>query len=303
MKNTFPLKVGIALLLSSSFSSAESPHGTTTPNSEQLALLDKIYAPADTSELNSLVQEAIKSGISEQNILEAKFIHFVDNNDDKGLAELSTSLESYSDKFSPQTSEIFTQKSDWLSIVHYTKAVAALQNNEKESFKKHITEAFWLSPEQGPVFAQYITQMRQKEIIKSFVLNKNITLNFQNEDASAPLQEVIKEGHEVLLHFWSPETPNAEEDLTALKQQTSDKKRTTLSILIGANADTIHLANKTIKIVAEDKDHLFMLESKSTPLSAQLNIPNLPFQVLISPEGKIISFGETTEKKPPNVSN
>ena len=116
----------------------------------------------DAASLNAAIETARKAGLPNQMFLEAQFIYLVNQNDQAGLADLAPTLEAQLPKYSSDDTMIFAVKEDFESIIHYTKALAALEKKDPTLFKKHITEAFWLSPAHASQFAN----VRKKETPK-----------------------------------------------------------------------------------------------------------------------------------------
>ena len=116
---------------------------TADPREAALARLFSERESAAT--LQAAIEQARKQGISEQVILEARFLFLVDRHDDEGLVALLPEFAKRRETFTPELSKIFAFKEDWLAVNEYLEALAALKKADKDAFKKHITEAFWLS--------------------------------------------------------------------------------------------------------------------------------------------------------------
>ena len=59
---------------------------------------------------------------------------------------------------------------------HQKLAIAALEKGNQEGFKKHILEAFWLSPGQGAAFAPHIERVRMKQAMKKIRVDDHLPL-------------------------------------------------------------------------------------------------------------------------------
>ena len=130
-----------------------------------------------------------KPSINPQVLLEAKFLNLVDLGNHAAIADLVPELIKHQRSFDPNHSEIFAIKDDWIAIVHYAQALEALESNDKQSFKKHITEAFLAKPLAKLTHSAHILKkLRLEEAMQStqLPLDKLIkcTTNLYNQDLS-----------------------------------------------------------------------------------------------------------------------
>ena len=93
---------------------------------------------------------------------------------------MAPELNEKRDSFDPNHSEVFALKDDWLAIIHYGQALAALEKNNKGDFKKHITEAFWLSPRQAQAFGPHIERLQLEEAMQSVKLPPHSVTKISN---------------------------------------------------------------------------------------------------------------------------
>lgn len=140
-------------------------------------IMEQLFSERDSSEaLAQAILSARKLGVSEQAILESKFLFHVDRAEDAELAKMLPQLLKQSEHFKLSESEIFGSEDDWLAIVEYVRAIAALQVGDKQAFKKHITEAFWLSPRQGAAFAPHIERLRLMDAMSEVEIDMDLSL-------------------------------------------------------------------------------------------------------------------------------
>ena len=81
------------------------------------------------------IEEARKLGAGKQAILEARFIFHVDRNEDDALAGMAPEMIAQRDKFKLSESEIFGVTDDWLAVVEYVQAIAALKKDDRPACK------------------------------------------------------------------------------------------------------------------------------------------------------------------------
>ncbi|MGB2453456.1 MAG: hypothetical protein ACPIG7_02590 [Akkermansiaceae bacterium] len=174
------------------------------PNDREKILEALLNAPDRTS-LDQAIKAGKAAGLPDQLFLEARFVFLVNEDDRVALATLSSELEAHLPKFSPDDTMLFAVKEDFASIVQYTKALAALQNNDTTLFKKHITEAFWLAPSHATQFAPLIDDMRINEAMKKITLDLNLEFEDQRVKGESKSLKAIAGGSPAfLIHFWSP---------------------------------------------------------------------------------------------------
>lgn len=264
---------------------------------ENQAILEKIFTLRDPAEFTAAIKQAEAAGVPPQVQLEATFLYHIDHKDNKAIAELSKEFIKYQDQFDPQKSEIFAVEEDWLAVVHYTQAIAALQNNDRDSFKKHITEAFWLSPAQAAAFAPPIEKLRLDEAMaKVTIFPEQKFTNMANAKAIS-LKEILGEQKAVLLHFWSPWMQEGTlKDFAPTASEVSKHGIAVASVLGESTAEIIEDAKQTIKEQVPTTKALWLIDDQTSPVAKALRIQNAPTMVLISREGKVLYHGHPADE-------
>ncbi|SHJ99809.1 hypothetical protein SAMN02745181_2986 [Rubritalea squalenifaciens DSM 18772] len=265
---------------------------------DKQVVLEKIFTLRDPAEFSTAIQEAEKAGIPDQVRLEARFLYYIDHKDNNAIAKLSDEFLKLKDKFDPAQSEIFSVTEDWLAVVHYTQAIAALQKNDKANFKKHITEAFWLSPAQAPAYAPHIEKLHLNEAMASVTIKPDQPFTNIRNGKQVTFKDALAKNKAVLLHFWSPwaqETLNEDFVLTANELNKHDIR--VVSVLAESSPELIEDATKTIEESAKNVTCLWTLDDKDQPLARTLRIQDAPTMVLINKEGKVLFNGHPAEKE------
>ena len=246
------------------------------------------------------LKQAEQINIHPQAILEARFLDLIDRADHAGLAAMASELVSKRNSFDPENSEIFSVKEDWLAIVHYTQALAALQQGDKAGFKKHITEAFWLSPRQGQAFAPHIDQLRLNEIMKSITIDPAKLMQPQQGGKPTTLGDLMKGHKATILHFWSPTSQEVLlnlPDFVITTQSCKEQNILVLSILVGQYPGILEDAESIRKEDAADAQCTWLIESNTKPLAGLLRVRDIPTMAIISPDGKILFNGNPSDNK------
>lgn len=270
------------------------------PTPREAALEHLMSERESPATLNAAIDEARKKGISEQTILEARFLYQVDHHDEEALAALLPDFLNQREKFKLTDSAIFGTKEDWLGVVEYVQAIDAIHKGDKQAFKNHITEAFWLSPNQAPFFAPHIERLRLDEAMQAMKIDFSTRLTPLAPDGDPlTLEKIIAEKKALLLHFWSPMSEECEasmQDFIATAASLS-KHSIAVASLIADDSSTHEIteARKRVHTLGDKLQTLWLLDSKEFPLGKMLRVRTLPTMILISPDGKILFNGEPTD--------
>lgn len=249
--------------------------------------------------LNAAIEAARKLGVSEQAIFESRFLFYVDQRDDKQLAALVPEALKRRETFRLEDSEIFAQTDDWLSAVEYLQALDANLRNDRNAFKKHITEAFWLSPRQSAAYTQTIERFRLEEAMKTLTLDLDTSLTALADQKKISLQSLLQDHKALVLHFWSPFNRECEEqmpDFKAVASLLAKNQIAVASISAESDPDSIKEALTLIRELGSPPPGQWLHDSPDLPLFRTLRIQDLPNMVLISPNGKILFNGHPSDE-------
>jgi thiol-disulfide isomerase/thioredoxin len=263
------------------------------------AALDTLFSiPETLPELQTALEKATAEGVPLQSRLEARFIYYVEHNDEQGIIALLPELEKQQPAFTLDESEIFSTREDFLAVIEFTRAIKALSEKDNPAFKKHITEALWLSPNQASAFTPYIEKMRLAEHIKGTVFSYDVQFPALSDAQPAHLQVHTEGKAATLLNFWSPWSADCETDTMQLAEL--EPKLTSRNIALAH----ILISDKT-EIVSEAKAYLGGLERvipgpqfmdrPKDRIAHQLRVTDVPTVVLIAPDGKILFHGKPTD--------
>lgn len=285
--------LGIALLSAQLEEPAESPPSPREEAVEQL--LSERESP---EAMQKAVAAARALNVSEQAILEARFLFHVDRAEDKEIAALLPEFLAYKDRFKLADSEIFASVDDWLAVTEYIQALAALEKGDKEAFKSHITEAFWLSPRQGAAFAPHIDRIRLMEAMEAVRIDfGNPYIDTLGGDPVS-LGAILGERKGLLLHFWSPLSRECEAtlaDFLITADHLVSKDVAVASILPETSEKVITDAKAMLKGAGKKIPGAWIVDTKKDPLNVRLRVQNVPVFVLISPDGNVLFNGHPTD--------
>ncbi|QTN33209.1 hypothetical protein HZ994_13100 [Akkermansiaceae bacterium] len=282
-----------ALLCAQPEPSAETP---MTPREDAV---EQLLSERESPEaLEKAAAAARALGVSEQAILEARFLFHVDRAEDAEIAALLPQFLALKDKFSLTDSEIFGSADDWLAVTEYVQALAALEKGDKDGFKKHITEAFWLSPRQGAAFAPHIDRIRLMDAMKAvrvdFGKGYTDTLTGKPTDFGTILG--TRKG--MLLHFWSPWSRECEAtlaDFLITAEHLAANDVAVASVLPETSDKVIADARAMLAATGKKLQGAWIVDTVKNPLSAKLRVQSVPAVVLVSPDGRILFNGHPTD--------
>ena len=270
-----------------------------TPMSPKEDAVEQLLSERESVEaLNKAAAAALALGVSEQAILEARFLFHVDRAEDAEIAALLPQFRAMKDKFKLADSEIFGSVDDWLAVTEYVGALASLQEGDKDGFKRHITEAFWLSPRQGAAFAPHIDRIRLMDAMKAVQVDfaKAYTDTLSGKETT--LGEILGGRRAILLHFWSPWSRECEAtlaDFFITAEHLLGKDVAVASILPETSAKVAADAKAMLAATGKKAPGAWIVDTKRNPISAKLRVQSVPAVVLISAEGRILFNGHPAD--------
>ena len=260
----------------------------------EAALENLLSERGDAAAFDKAVAEARKQGVAEQAILEARFLHHVDRGDEGAVAALLPECLKRRDSFRIEDSAIFAVHEDWLAVVEYVQAIAALRKGDKDAFKKHITEAFWLSPGQGAAFAPHIERLRMDEAMRA------VRVDFQHAmqplDGGEPVApaSLMKDRKALLLHFWSPrsdECAGSMNDFATCAETLVSKGIAVISLIPDDSPDLLADARAMMRPLLAKPCGAWLVDAGGKPLGRELRVRALPTMVLVSTDGRVLFNG------------
>lgn len=263
--------------------------------------LEKILSERGTpEEFARDLSAARDAGVGAQAILEARFLYQVDKGDDAALAAMLPDFLKQREVFKLDDSAIFSVEEEWLAVVEYVRAVAALNVGDKAAFKKHITEAFWLNPEQAAAFAPHIERMRMRDAMERVGIDFTLKPAPLSGDEALGLDTLVKGKKALLLHFWSPwsrECSDAMPDFITTAGLLENNGVAVVSMVQAGMPALIEEASLMIRPHAEKTTGAWLVDPKSGSLARQLRVRKLPTMVIVSTEGKILFNGDPADEK------
>ena len=270
-------------------------------NAQREALVGALFEAPDAASFEKAFTAAKAGKIPNQILIEARFLYLVDYADHATLAAFAPTIKEQLNKDEMKDSVIFAVKEDFMAIHEYTLALGALEKNDSPAFKKHITEAFWLSPSQAGVFGPHINEYRLAKKMAELKLDLSQELEVQSiEPKKTTLKKLLGDAPAIALHFWTPwsqESVNSFPDFLATVEVLQKNKLPTASLLITGNVESRTDADS---FLAEYKSPLpgsWLIDAKDNRLSSTLRIANFPTIVLIAKDGTVLFHGDPGANK------
>lgn len=291
----------IILLLCSSLTLAQDatpPAAPTQNETVRKELLTQIFSQLEKPAFETALKKARAAGIPEQTLLEARFLHFIDHDDQVSLAKLAPEFIVFRDKFDLNLSEVFGVKEDWLSVIHYTQALAALEKKDTHGFKKHITEAFWLNPRHAQIYAPHIERLRLKQAMANITISGDLALQTQENGKITSLNAINKGKQATILHFWSPisqEVAVNMPDFLLTSSECAANDISVISVLVGPSPESIKDAELMRAKHQASAKCAWVIDNQKTNLTNTLRITDIPTMVILSKEGKVLFNGHPSE--------
>ncbi len=267
--------------------------------SQKEIALDNLLSERDSDkQFAAVIENAKKAGVSGQAILEARFLYHVDRREDDAVAALLPEFLKRRDDFKLADTAIFGVKEDWLAVVEYVQAIAALKRDDKNAFKSHITEAFWLSPRQASAFAPHIERLRLEEAMRAVKIDFETKLAALGGGDAVALKNLMPEKKAMILHFWSPASRECEAslpDYAATARALGEKGIAMATILPGDSARILTDARTVIRREGANPPGAWLVDSGENPLARALRVQALPVFVLVSNQGRILFNGDPSD--------
>ncbi len=294
------------LMLTSSVIAYEKPASldkeiikTNPSNMVKEEILEKLFTSLGQTEFITAYVNAQRAGLHPQVLLEARFLNLVDLGDHSAIANLAPELIKSQLSFNPNHSEVFVIKDDWAAIVHYAQALAALEKNDTQAFKRHITEAFWLSPRQAQAYGPHVEKLRLEEAMRSIQLPLQQTLLSQEGQTLTSLAEHNDGNKAIVLYFWNPMSQaNQVElpDFITTTQACAENNISVHAILTGNYPSMLDDAEIIRKNDATEAKCTWLVDPNKNSLSSLLWVRSLPTVIVASTDGQVLFNGHPSDE-------
>jgi hypothetical protein len=249
-------------------------------------VISKLMEPGITAvALDASIRKARSAGIPAQTILEARLMWGLRCQDTAYLTSLLPDLEGQVTDYHPSDSPNGLDTVEhYRAMISYVRALQASDSRDEEAFRRHITEAIWLYPQQGGVFGSAIDQFQTMKKMAGVTLDLTLPIS-RSKGKSTTLGDTLGSGKAMLMLFWSKGEPKSLQAITPFA-----KKGPVLAPfgirLVGMNLDNL----ATAEAARGEYDITFpwLVESTNHPITRLLDITSLPRAILVSAQGRIL---------------
>lgn len=265
------------------------------------AALDELLSERESPEaFTRALERAKRAGVNAQALLEARFLYHVDQRDDSAIAGMLKEFQERKDAFDPDQSAVFSQSDDWLAVIEYVTSIDALLKNDKQGFKRHITEAFWLSPRQAAAFTPHIEHLRLQEQMSRVKFDFETRLAALAGGDAIVLADMMKERKAMVLHFWSPWSPDCEAAMPDLSTTAATLEQHGVAVLSLVPHEPAALhddAREILRTLGAKPPGAWAMDRVRDPLARLFRIQEVPVMVLLSNDGRVLFNGHPGDER------
>ena len=272
--------------------------GAIHQSPREVALDNLLSERESLKALDAVIVAAREAGIKEQAVLEARFLYHVDRREDDAIAAMLPDFLKQQEVFRIEDSAIFSVKEDWLAVTEYVQAIASLKKGDKDAFKTHITEAFWLSPRQASAFAPHIDRLRLEESMRAVKIDFEMKFVALRGGDAVSLKSVMGDRKAMILHFWSPASRECEAsmpDFVVTAKALGEKGIAVVSFLPDSTPESVAAARGMIQPLGMQAPGAWLIDQKENPLLRELRVQTMPVFVLLSNEGRVLFNGDPSD--------
>lgn len=254
-------------------------------------MMQRLFDPQATkAQFEETAKKAGMAGIARQQIIEARLVWGLRNQDAAWLEKMLPELEVLAGNFDATQSSGFKTADEIRSFIAYTKAIIAQNKKDDGAFKTNILEAIWLNPGQAQIFTQVIQKQRLEAKMANMKVDLSLVINTHDGEATT-LADQLGDKKALLVDFWASWCGPCMQLMPELK-----KKAELLSkhgiVVAGMNKDDQNAPAVTAK-VREEQEITFpwLIEPAERPFTKQLEIESIPRMILIAPGGQVLFNG------------
>ncbi|HSI63849.1 MAG TPA: redoxin domain-containing protein [Candidatus Saccharimonadia bacterium] len=247
---------------------------------------------ATLEEFTKAAEEAAKAGVPAQLLAEAKLVWGLRNANTDYLTKLLPELEAAAKNFKQEDSAALGTADDFNGLISYIRALEAGKRGDETALKKHITEAFWLSPEQSELFGSTITQFRKEQKMAKISVDMKLPITTSKGEATT-LGDQLGKNKAILLDFWATWCGPCMNLMPKLREKAEHLQKHGI-VVAGMNNESDESKADDVR-AKKDMKMPWLVEPKGSPFSELLGIDSIPRMILLAPDGKVLFNGHPEE--------
>jgi thiol-disulfide isomerase/thioredoxin len=230
------------------------------------------------------------AGIPRQQIIEAKLVWGLRNQDSEWLGKILPELEVLAENFDRTQSAGLKSADEIRSFIAYAKALQAQAENDDSAFKQQILEAIWLNPGQAQIFTQIIEKKRIESKMASLKVDLSQVITTHDGGATT-LADQLGDKKALLVDFWASWCGPCMQLMPELKKKASELSKHGI-VVAGMNKDDENAQAITAKLHDElSIEFPWLIEPAERPFTKLLEIESIPRMILIAPNGQVLFNG------------
>ncbi|MCB1278713.1 TlpA disulfide reductase family protein [Prosthecobacter sp.] len=255
------------------------------------ALLQRMFSMAiNEEELQELTKEANKVGVPRQQIIEAKLVWGLRQQNTKFLSQILPEVEILASSFDPNSAAAMPNAEAVKGFAAYIKALIAAEAKDEAGFKKNVLEAIWLNPQQVSVFTQAIEKFQLEAKMASLTVDLKIPVTTSMGEATT-LHDQLQGKKAILIDFWASFCVPCLQLMPAMKRK-SELLAPHGIVVVAMNKDEENAEGIAERFRKElDTNIPWLVEPAERPYTKILEVDTMPRMTLITSEGKILFNG------------
>jgi thiol-disulfide isomerase/thioredoxin len=249
-------------------------------------------AESTLEEFTKAAEDAAKAGVPSQLLAEAKLVWGLRNANNDYLTKILPELEAAAKNFKPEDSAAVTNQDEFNGLIAYIRALDAKKRGDETALKKHISEALWLSPDQGELFGTTIAEFRKEQKMAKVTVDMKLPITTSKGEATT-LSDQLGKDKAILLDFWATWCGPCINLMPELRKKADLLKKHGI-VVAGMNNEGDESKADEVR-AKKDMKMPWLVEPKGSPFSEQLGIDSIPRMILLSPDGKVLFNGHPEE--------
>ena len=253
----------------------------------------KLFNPeASLEDFVKAAEEAAKAGVPAQLLAEAKLVWGLRHSDSDYLTKILPELEQAAKNFKKENSAGMGSEEDFNGLLSYIRALDAAKRGDEAGLKKHISEAFWLSPSQSELFGSTVTKFRNDQKMAKISVDMKLPITTSKGEATT-LGDQLGKNKAILVDFWATWCGPCMNLMPGLRKKAEHLAKHGV-VVAGMNTESNEAAADKVR-AEKDMKMAWLVEPKGSPFSDLLGIDSIPRMILLSPEGKVLYNGHPEE--------